>query len=626
MLAIRAMCIGALFRIANAVALLFLLGVSARSVEPDLIESIHQETAALAESVRKKRQTVADALTAASKGKLLAKSTEALHRSVLAKLSAVEDPTDPEPTDFPPPLKTSEKLEPLNMAWRELRDEMRREFVRSSELSQQLREATGAALQAAAREGTRGADLDEADRLIKARRYNVSPRRPSSYFGSSLRAVQQVSSSMRAVLDAAQRKDVAVLEQAFARFRASEAYLQLPSLLMPVHPRLLVDELRARINAPYLAEAQAAQRKVESALLRDAPSDEVARAIVEFDAAYSTAERLSGKDRPRISAAYNDQATPVAVYRAAMVFKEWLREQDASTEAPSFPTVPPEGTSWVSAEFHIHMVKLRAGAPKHRQFLARRAEEKRVLAEREKQLEAENRKRAAIEAVRAQLQPMFEAIRTPQQVILLADAVEAAQSGVEGLRWAGLSGELRAIARWWLSRDTETDVPRQALPGDTNDHPFVLEMHAIRSRATRAAAIRQLKLPQLALGDFAEMDAFEALQIISDDAANRGEWRKTHDILRFLSAWDGGLAATRRERAEVIRAFLAARNLEDAGQPEQAACGYLSVIQAVGDRVPVKEAGERLKKLQAEHPELKAAMSEPPPSIEGVESVQFPLR
>jgi hypothetical protein len=59
-----------------------------------------------------------------------------------------------------------------------------------------------------------------------------------------------------------------------------------------------------------------------------------------------------------------------------------------------------------------------------------------------------------------------------------------------------------------------------------------------------------------------------------------------------------------RTRRETLRTFFTAENLEKAEHYAGAARGYLMVIGTVGEGLPTKEAIERLKALQKDHPEM----------------------
>jgi Skp family chaperone for outer membrane proteins len=57
------------------------------------------------------------------------------------------------------------------------------------------------------------------------------------------------------------------------------------------------------------------------------------------------------------------------------------------------------------------------------------------------------------------------------------------------------------------------------------------------------------------------------------------------------------------DEAAAIRSFLTAQKMEEAGLYRAAAMDYRAVLRCVSDRVPTKQAAERIKELNAKHPE-----------------------
>jgi hypothetical protein len=134
-------------------------------------------------------------------------------------------------------------------------------------------------------------------------------------------------------------------------------------------------------------------------------------------------------------------------------------------------------------------------------------------------------------------------------------------------------------------------------------HPFVIEMRAIRERVNRSVAAKRLPAPQLLEAPLAAVPLREALEQLLRESAGKGDWKQSLEILRFLALGEGAAAnGPSNDRYRAVHAYLTGLNLEAAGQLTEAADAYMTVLWTVGDPLPMKEAGEQLKKLRAAQP------------------------
>jgi len=99
----------------------------------------------------------------------------------------------------------------------------------------------------------------------------------------------------------------------------------------------------------------------------------------------------------------------------------------------------------------------------------------------------------------------------------------------------------------------------------------------------------------------------ELLLAMADKAAEKADWQRTE---RILDAYRLGCCTNDEAQPgwlkgelAACRAFLAGRNLEQAGQHRAAAKAYRTVLEQTGTRVPVKEATKRLRALEQTQPE-----------------------
>jgi hypothetical protein len=579
----------------------------------DLLANQQKEIAIYRDGILKKRELVAKAVADAVKDGRLKPSTAAFYQDALDKFASAEGLLpDLERLYYPPKFDTSEEMEPINFAWAALKDEVQRVTARVAELNSQFTNAIADALQNAARSAEKPEDLDEVDRLLTAWGKLAVPdsiSRPTS-MRSSREPLQRLAGVMRAVLDGMQKNDPIGVANAFARLSAnSMAGMEYRSTSLPISVNTLLDDFRARITAPMTKKVADTQREVEQGIITGRPAEEVEKAIAAFQAGTAMLDRIRNAARNNYTT-FPERNQLVDAYRSTLALTETLRLEVADENYASIPAFTADTNYPISAEFRSFLTKLSAKLAAHRRTSTARAEARRQEEERARLAQQEKAMRDAVNEAVKKHRAKLAAVTTPQELLNVADEVVAVPSGDERAWLPQFVHELRSIARWWMDGAVPSGGSNEAAYADAygRAHPFVAEVRALRSRAVREIASKRLKTTRLGQPPLSELEPAEALQKLSEEAAGAGDWKQVNQILQLLTEWAPAAASADRERLAAVRSYLMAQNLESAGQYQQAALAYLEVIRAVGDLLPTKDAANRLKKLQAEHPETQKVL------------------
>jgi hypothetical protein len=337
--------------------------------------------------------------------------------------------------------------------------------------------------------------------------------------------------------------------------------------------------------------------------------DKLEEAFADFQTKGQGLERLREQTLRGYSGSSN-RNTVTSAYRSALAIQEYLKSGTEGDSAPSWITLPEEGIFPASPEFRKFYIKLTTQVADRRRQISEMAEKRRVAAAKEAQAKAEAEARAVVEQARKTIGDKIKAVKTAEDVLALANDLPMGRYADDRINWSSLQNDLQMIAAVWLDtglRSSAGDFDRSTGYAINSNHPFILEVRALRERALREASAKRLNLPQLKQAPLDAVPVMEALDQLARTAAEKSDWKQSYAILQNMPA-----TAAHTERLQAIRSFLVAQNFETGGQFREAAESYLAVLRTVGDFTPVKEAGERLKRLQSEHPEIAAEKTPTP--------------
>jgi hypothetical protein len=591
-------------------------GLRAADQTAGLLANSQKEVETLRAAIVQKRDLVAKAVTEAMKAGRIKPSTAAFYQDALDKFVPGEGLLPEfERLYFPPKFDTSEEMEPINFAWTALREEVQRASARVAELNTQFANAASDALQQAGRSAEKPEELDELDRLFSAWAKLPEVTTRSSMSRGPRDSLQRLAGVVRAVLSAMQANDPAGAAAAFNRLNANSMnMMDIRSGNLPIRVDTFLEDFRARITTPLLKQVTEAQREVEKGIMEERPHDDVEKALTAFQKGTAMLDRIRNAARNNSYTPFTEQNQMVSQYRASLALVESMKVETEGENYPSVPQFPSDTTYPIGPEFRTYLLKLTAKLAAHRRESSARLEKRREEEQRVRAAEVEKARRDATTQMMKTYRARIAAVKTPEDLLALADELGVANSGDERSGFPQLSLELRSVAGWWLDGSPPARGNPEAAYADPygRSHQFVGEMHALRGRVLREIAAKRLKLPQILEPPFREMDAREALQKVAEETATRGDWKKVNEILEMLAQWTAPAAGPERERLLAIRNYLIAQNLESAGQHQQAALAYLAVIRAVGDALPTKEAAEHLKRIQSEHPETQKLLLTPP--------------
>ncbi len=586
--------------------------------ETDLLGGVEKDLTTLRENIAKKREAVAKAVNDASKAEKLKPSTAAYYMDALEKFTTPGGFfPEAERLYYPPRFDTSEEMEPINLAWVALKEEMQRVYTRTSEINSRYANAVSEELQRVARTAQKPEELAKLDQLLSA--WEKVPESSPIRVGGANRtrdSLQRLASITRSVLEGLQRNDGIAIATAFGRVNQSTASgMELRSSSLPLRVDTFIEDFRVRVTAPIAQSATEAQREIEKGIIEGKPGAEVEKALASFQSSTTILDRIRNASRSAYTT-FPERNQLVEAYRGTLTIMESLKAETADDSYQSVPAFGSDPNYPIGPEFRAFVSKLTSRMADHRRKASAMASAKQNAEERERQVALEKARQAAAETAIKDWRGKLAGVRSAQEALSLADEVPADPNREDRIGWTALAMELRSIARWWLDASLQSVAAQDTNVSDGygRTHPFIAETRTLRERAMKDAVAKRLKLPQLTHAPLNDLGVREALEKLTDEAVARGDWRQVHDIVGVLALRD----STMSERLAALRSFLTAQNLETAGQYQAAATAYLQVIRTIGDSLPTKEAAERLKKIQVEHPEVPKAEQIPfgePPRI-----------
>jgi hypothetical protein len=209
---------------------------------------------------------------------------------------------------------------------------------------------------------------------------------------------------------------------------------------------------------------------------------------------------------------------------------------------------------------------------------------------------------------REEIQAKLAAIKKPADLEALAAELFKAESetrlGREPDFPRGFASQLNQLATAWSSATTVTALTRQTY-SESPDQRLGADLSELRKRIERDVIARVSRVPEINQPPLADLPTEAALDRLSDQLAQKGEWRRLLQISEGRSGqprFDGVIMGT-NDLVTSLRAYLAAQNFELAEQWTDAVLSYKTVLRSTSERAPIKEAADRLKDLNKKHPE-----------------------
>lgn len=189
------------------------------------------------------------------------------------------------------------------------------------------------------------------------------------------------------------------------------------------------------------------------------------------------------------------------------------------------------------------------------------------------------------------------------------------QQGEVALLLADLS-QLESARQAVESRQFSMYLQAYPVHGPASQHRWkdITRRHYNVLKAQAFAELFQLGSLKLSANETVD----QALLKVSDRALEAKEWERA---LRGLEAYRICLFANQpppaslADQIDAYRYFIAARNYEKAGEPEQAAACYLRALQAPAEHAPVAAATKEIMRLRKERPDIfdRLRKESPPP-------------
>lgn len=564
--------------------------LTAGAEEPTgLLAEVDKTTAARRTELKAKLEKIDAAITAAVKEAALKPSTEAYFRDCLSHFQTTT-PGLPEADRvyFPPRFDSNPAIEPINLAWADMRAEFTRQQREQDKLSSRLVTAAADALAAAARNAEHASEFAPVEKLLAQVESMADPGRTrragySEYDErEQLNVIRNLSQTMGEILEAQRARDQARFAEALSELSEPTSisrYARFPAL------SAAETKFRTRMLAPYRAEALQLQTKLEDGLMARRPAEALDALLNDYSAkAKQLSALLTSIDR---SGEFTNEL--LRAYRGGAQMLLALASGDPGARADM------SYSSTLELPF-IHPALYRAFLQQLQRELKRAAE-------------AGAPAGGDLLKVRAEVRQKLNALPTPEAATALADALPGLlpdrardfDQETQDLRGAlsSLAQELHELAVAWV----ESGMRLGSLAGgqERRDGPFSLEMHRLRQRVWRDALVALHELPELKQPPYAALPVEEALAKLSETLADLGDWKKSLAMADLLHLPPEESFESVRSRA--IRMYLVAVNLELSEEYSPAVEAYLQVLVNVADHTPIAETTDRLKKLRAAHPD-----------------------
>jgi len=557
-----------------------------------------------------RRSKVAQAVADAEKAGKLDEGAVTYFRDTLAQFEKA-DPfqLDLEKLHFPAKAGGSAAVGRIQLAWVELKTQIESAQTRASHFHVSYRNRAAKLLREAARRGKGEDDLKEVEDLVAAWKAVPDLRPDSGPLWLAREATERATVAVRAMLEAMKQDDAGLLEAGLQKVEFDGVAEIERSRLgeVPHRAEPLLKEFAPRVLEPRKQKVARMQSELERKMIAGAPVGEIEAAIVEFEKESDALESLR-RAADHGAAIAGDNSELVTGYRTMLRINRALQgeplPEHAALKIPEFRGFPP-GALVPSPAFRTRVAETQILWSAHLQKVeARRKadEQARTIA---LQAAYEKEQRAAFAEVAQTVRAKLQAIKKPEDALALAEQLPERWPVDKTMTWELVRRDLRGTARWWMDGVLPDLLYRaRSEPAYESNHPFVAELQSLRNRAFREVVEKRLEIAEITEARFAAMDPVDALLKLTEEGAAKGEWKRVYAYLQALEPLDfSGKFREIRTRREAVKTFLTAENLEKAEQYAGAARGYLTVIGTVGEWLPTKEATERLKALQKQHPE-----------------------
>jgi hypothetical protein len=579
----------------------------------ELIDACEKDLQSARQGWIEKLQAVEKAVSAAVKSGHLKTSTDAYYRDCLERLrvptvalpaldgSALSSRFAQDAAYFPPRFDTSPEIEPINLAWSDLRVAVNRFREVALVNQQRLHTAASAELREVASTGEGPTAMDTAERLVAAHRKMAEMAARRMPVQGSDENLERAATLLRQLLEAWKNRQFTQMQTIPQRLGVYSGGVYRSSGT-GITPDEILELFRNRIAKPLQQASEEARNRLDKALLERKNSTELKpllAALAQARQDFHAANKQSGAgslDRNTL----DFYRAMVAAQQAIETGRDYYQVKSFNFDSEFAPSIEVRA---LAQRVDEDQKANQAARERQRQEEQRKEEENR---RKQAQQVAEQKAAHAVATIRTRLL----AVDKPQAAIALADEIPALASEIrdEDPRFTRLAldtaiQDLRAIAAWWLD---STDPAGASVSWQERraTHPFVSEMSKLRDRVRRDLAAQRLDEPQLRQPPLANEEIGVALEKLANKAADAGEWRRVYDIRRVaLPLRPAPSAESQDEQMMAVKQYLTAQNFELAEQYRDAVRGYSSVLQHVTARIPVKEAAERLKALRAAHPE-----------------------
>ncbi len=333
-----------------------------------------------------------------------------------------------------------------------------------------------------------------------------------------------------------------------------------------------IAERRRSLETALMEEATAALDRISETVAQDASLEAVQTLQSELDELYTTTMHGGSLNALRSR-----------LERSRSSLQTWIGVLLAEANGDVHHALEQLRTMQESGYRDLQLIPPQVVVAKHQSLVARLDEER--------------------PAYDAQVTTLLEAVRTAADVQAVRLKLEALRLGATSStgrqELALLAADLdRVMAMYRALEAGQYDQVWSESVVAEGRHRWLAQVTALRSAAVRKAIAATAGLDAFEPANAQETPAAGLLRL-ADAAAAAGQWRQTYRLLDVYA-----MAFARQSRpawltAELTgcQAYLAGRQLEEFGQHEEAAESYMTVLRQVGERIPRKEAAERLEAI-----------------------------